>query len=102
MKIDDSLDVFAVDGVGGILGSLLVAWLALPAFGGLGLAYGVSATSQFGVQLLSVAITIGWTVLASYVILRVISLVVGLRVDQQDEIEGLDLSQHGEHGYHSS
>ena len=102
MKIDDSLDVFAVHGVGGILGSLLVAWLALPAFGGLGLADGVSATSQFGVQLLSVAITIGWTVLASYVILRVISLVIGLRVDQQDEIEGLDLSQHGERGYHSN
>ena len=102
MKIDDSLDVFAVHGVGGILGSLLVAWLALPAFGGLGLADGVSATNQFGVQLLSVAITIGWTVIASYVILRVISLVIGLRVDQQDEIEGLDLSQHGERGYHTN
>ena len=102
MKIDDSLDVFAVHGVGGILGSLLVAWLALPAFGGFGLADGISATSQFGVQLLSVAITIGWTVIASYVILRVISVVIGLRVDQQDEIEGLDLSQHGERGYHSN
>lgn len=102
MKIDDSLDVFAVHGVGGILGSLLVAWLALPAFGGLGLADGVSATNQFGVQLLSVAFTIGWTVIASYVILRVISLVIGLRVDQQDEIEGLDLSQHGERGYHTN
>jgi len=102
MKIDDSLDVFSVHGVGGILGSLLVAWLALPAFGGLGLADGVSATNQFGVQLLSVAITIGWTVIASYVILRVISLVIGLRVDQQDEIEGLDLSQHGERGYHTN
>ncbi|MEL0290612.1 MAG: ammonium transporter [Alphaproteobacteria bacterium] len=102
MKIDDSLDVFAVHGVGGILGSLLVAWLALPAFGGLGLADGISATSQFGVQLLSVAITIGWTFIASYVILRVISVVIGLRVDQQDEIEGLDLSQHGERGYHSN
>jgi len=102
MKIDDSLDVFAVHGVGGILGSLLVAWLALPAFGGLGLADGISATSQFGVQLLSVAITIGWTVIASYVILRVISVVIGLRIDQQDEIEGLDLSQHGERGYHSN
>jgi Amt family ammonium transporter len=102
MKIDDSLDVFAVHGVGGILGSLLVAWLALPAFGGLGLADDVSATNQFGVQLLSVAITIGWTVIASYVILRVISLVIGLRVNQQDEIEGLDLSQHGERGYHTN
>ena len=101
MKIDDSLDVFAVHGVGGIIGSLLVAWLALPSFGGLGLADGVSATSQFGVQFLSVAITVGWTVVASVVILRVIGAVIGLRVDQQDEIEGLDLSQHGERGYHS-
>jgi Amt family ammonium transporter len=101
MKIDDSLDVFAVHGVGGIIGSLLVAWLALPSFGGLGLADGVSATSQFGVQFLSVAITVGWTVVASVVILKVIGAVIGLRVDQQDEIEGLDLSQHGERGYHS-
>jgi Amt family ammonium transporter len=101
MKIDDSLDVFAVHGVGGILGSLLVAWLALPKYGGLGLADGVSALSQFGVQLLSVAITVSWTVIASAIILKVIGVVIGLRVDQQDEIEGLDLSQHGERGYHS-
>ena len=101
MKIDDSLDVFAVHGVGGIIGSLLVAWLALPSFGGLGLADGVSARSQFGVQFLSVAITVGWTVVASAVILKVIGAIIGLRVDQQDEIEGLDLSQHGERGYHS-
>jgi Amt family ammonium transporter len=101
MKIDDSLDVFAVHGVGGILGSLLVAWLALPKYGGLGLAEGVSAVSQFGVQLLSVAITVSWTVIASAIILKLIGVLIGLRVDQQDEIEGLDLSQHGERGYHS-
>ena len=102
LKIDDSLDVFAVHGVGGILGSLLVAYLALPAFGGLGLADGVTAGSQFMVQLASVAITVLWTGIASYVILKVIGAVIGLRVDQQDEIEGLDLSQHGERGYHNS
>jgi len=101
LKIDDSLDVFAVHGVGGILGSLLVAYLALPAFGGLGLADGVTAGSQFMVQLSSVAITVLWTGIASYVILKVIGAVIGLRVDQQDEIEGLDLSQHGERGYHN-
>ena len=101
LKIDDSLDVFAVHGVGGILGSLLVAYLALPAFGGLGLADGVTAGSQFMVQLASVAITVLWTGIASYVILKVIGAVIGLRVDQQDEIEGLDLSQHGERGYHN-
>ena len=101
LKIDDSLDVFAVHGVGGILGSLLVAYLALPAFGGLGLADGVTAGSQFMVQLASVAITVLWTGIGSYVILKVIGAVIGLRVDQQDDIEGLDLSQHGERGYHN-
>jgi ammonium transporter, Amt family len=101
LKIDDSLDVFAVHGVGGILGSLLVAYLTLPTFGGLGLADGVTAGSQFMVQLSSVAITVLWTGIGSYVILKVIGAVIGLRVDQQDEIEGLDLSQHGERGYHN-
>ena len=101
LKIDDSLDVFAVHGVGGILGSLLVAYLALPAFGGLGLADGVTAGGQFMVQLSSVAVTVLWTGIASYVILKIIGAVIGLRVDQQDEIEGLDLSQHGERGYHN-
>ena len=100
LKIDDSLDVFAVHGVGGILGSVLVAWLALPTFGGLGLSDGVSAGSQFMVQIWSVGITVLWTGIASYIILKVIDLVFGLRVDGQDEIEGLDLSQHGERGYH--
>ena len=101
LKIDDSLDVFAVHGVGGVLGSLLVAYLALPSFGGLGLAEGVTAGSQFMVQLSSVAITVLWTGIASYVILKIIGAAIGLRVDQQDEIEGLDLSQHGERGYHN-
>ena len=101
LKIDDSLDVFAVHGVGGILGSLLVAWLAHPALGGLGLANGMTVSDQFMVQLKSVGITVLWTAIASYVILKIIDLVVGLRVDQQDEIEGLDLSQHGERGYHT-
>lgn len=102
MKIDDSLDVFAVHGVGGILGSLLVAYLALPAFGGLGLADGVSAASQLWVQFSSVIITVIWTAVASFVILKVIAAVTnGLRVDTQDEIEGLDITQHGEYGYHT-
>ena len=93
--------MFAVHGVGGVFGSLLVAYLALPSFGGLGLAEGVTAGSQFMVQLSSVAITVLWTGIASYVILKIIGAVIGLRVDQQNEIEGLDLSQHGERGYHN-
>ncbi len=101
LKIDDSLDVFAVHGVGGITGSLLVAWLALPALGGVGLSDGTTVSSQFFVQLWSVSITVLWTGISSYLILKLIGLITGLRVDQQDEIEGLDLSQHGERGYHT-
>ena len=101
MQIDDSLDVFAVHGVGGILGSLLVAFLALPAFGGLGLAEGVSTSTQFMVQLKSVLITVGWTAFASLIILVIVRMICGLRVHSEVEVEGLDLSEHGERGYHT-
>ena len=99
MKIDDSLDVFAVHGVGGIIGSLLVAFLATPRFAGLGLAEGVTASQQFMVQFAGVAITAVWTAIATYAILKLVALVTPLRVDTQTEIEGLDLAQHGERGY---
>ena len=102
LKIDDSLDVFAVHGVGGIIGSLLVAVLATDAFSGAGLAEGVSVSSQFGVQAISVIITVAWTAIASFIILKIVGAVTGLRVDEQTEIEGLDLSQHGERGYHTN
>ena len=102
LKIDDSLDVFAVHGVGGILGSLLVAFLATDTFSGLGLPEGVSSTSQFMVQLNSVVITVVWTAIASYAILKIAGMFGGLRVEQDSEIEGLDLSQHGERGYHTN
>ena len=101
MQIDDSLDVFAVHGVGGILGSLLVAFLALPAFGGLGLAEGVSTSTQFMVQLKSVLITVVWTAFASLIILVIVRMICGLRVHSEVEVEGLDLSEHGERGYHT-
>ena len=102
LRLDDSLDVFAVHGVGGILGSLLVAYLALPAFGGLGLGDGVTAGAQFLVQFKSVFITVIWTAVASVIILKIINAVSGLRVDEQVEIEGMDLSEHGERGYHTN
>ena len=102
LKIDDSLDVFAVHGVGGIIGSLLVAFLALPSFGGLGLADGVSAGAQFMVQFKSVAITVVWTLVFSVVILMIARAAVGLRVDEQVEVDGLDLAEHGERGYPGS
>ena len=103
LQIDDSLDVFAVHGVGGILGSLLVAVLATETFSGVGLGEGVSITSQLSVQAAAVVVTVIWTALASYIIFKVAgALTGGIRVDEQDEIEGLDLSQHGERGYHNS
>ena len=102
LKIDDSLDVFAVHGVGGILGSLLVAVLATDIFSGLGLADGVSIASQFSVQAICVAITVIWTAIASYAILKIADVFGGLRVTEDDEIEGLDIAQHGERGYHNS
>ena len=99
LKIDDSLDVFAVHGVGGIIGSLLVAFLALPSFGGLGLADGVTAGAQFAVQFKSVAVTVLWTLVVSAIILMIARAAVGLRVDDQVEVDGLDLAEHGERGY---
>ncbi|MGC6529412.1 MAG: ammonium transporter [Candidatus Puniceispirillaceae bacterium] len=101
LQIDDSLDVFAVHGVGGILGSLLVAVLASETFSGVGLG-DVTMGAQFMVQLASVAITVVWTGIASYVILKIAGAMTGgIRVDEDQEIEGLDLSSHGERAYHS-
>ena len=101
LLIDDSLDVFAVHGVGGILGTLLVAFLATTTFSGLGLPEGQTAMSQFVVQIKAVILTVIWTSIFTYLILKVTSLIVPLRVDEQEEIEGLDLRSHGEKGYHS-
>ncbi|MGB1469492.1 MAG: ammonium transporter [Candidatus Puniceispirillaceae bacterium] len=102
LGIDDSLDVFAVHGVGGVLGSLLVAVLATDAFSGMGLAEGMTVGGQLFVQAKSILITVIWTAVASFIILKIAAVAGGLRVDDDSELEGLDLSQHGERGYHSS
>ena len=99
LKIDDGLDVFAVHGMGGIIGSLLLAALAAPEFGGLGLPDGNSIGKQFLLQLLGVSVTVLWTAGFSYLILLMISAVTPLRVSKEQESVGLDLSEHGEHGY---
>ncbi len=101
LQIDDSLDVFAVHGVGGILGTLLVAFLATSTFSGLGLAEGQTAVFQFFVQFKAVVLTVVWTSFFTYLILNITSFIVPLRVDEQEEIEGLDLRSHGEKEYHS-
>ena len=102
LQIDDSLDVFAVHGVGGVLGSLLVAVLATETFSGAGLGEGVTISSQLGVQAASIGITVLWTAIASYIIFKIAAVCGGLRVDSDAETEGLDLTQHGERGYHNS
>ena len=102
LGIDDSLDVFAVHGVGGVLGSLLVAVLATDAFSGMGLAEGITVGGQLLVQTKSILITVIWTAVASFIILKIAAVAGGLRVNDDSELEGLDLSQHGERGYHSS
>lgn len=98
-KIDDSLDVFAVHGVGGATGILLAALLADTTFGGAGLPEGRSIAGQFGVQFLGVVATFVWSLVASYGIVKIVQMTVGLRVDNETEVQGLDISAHGESGY---
>jgi Amt family ammonium transporter len=99
IRIDDSLDVFAVHGVGGIIGTLLVAFLALPTFGGLGLAEGQTAGGQFGIQVIGLLAVGVWTAILTFIIIKVVGAIVGLRVSDEVEIEGLDIRAHGERGY---
>lgn len=97
--VDDSLDVFAVHGVGGMLGSLLLAVFAAPALGGVGFAEGMTMGSQLGVQALAVAVAALWSGLASWGIARLVSLVWPMRVDEEAEYDGLDITSHGERAY---
>jgi Amt family ammonium transporter len=97
--IDDSLDVFAVHGVGGLLGTLLTAFLATEALGGLGVAVESGALAQFGVQLLGVVVVGVWTVALTYAIVKLVGALVPLRVSEVVEQEGLDVNIHGERAY---
>ena len=96
LRIDDSLDVMAVHGVGGILGTLLTAVFAAPGLGGAGFAEGQGIVGQLGVQAVGVVAVMGWTLLASIVLVVVTRAVTGLRVSPDEETEGLDLTAHGE------
>ncbi|MEE9157622.1 MAG: ammonium transporter [Gammaproteobacteria bacterium] len=99
LKIDDSLDVFPVHGVGGALGLLLTAVFAAGAFGGLGLAEDVGIGGQFVTQLVGVLAVLIWCGVLSYIILKIIDATIGLRVTEDQETEGLDLVLHDERGY---
>lgn len=96
LKIDDSLDVFAVHGVGGLLGIILVAFLVDANIGGAGYADGINAISQLMIQLKGTVAVLALSVVATIVITYVVKLTVGLRVDDSSEVEGLDISSHGE------
>jgi len=98
-KVDDSLDVFAVHGVGGMLGSVLLAAFALPALGGVGLAEGMTFLSQLKVQALAVGLTGLFSGVVTWVIVQTLRMSTGLRVSQEEEYDGLDLSLHGERAY---
>jgi ammonium transporter, Amt family len=96
---DDSLDVFGIHGVAGIIGAIGVGVLASTSLGGVGYAEGVTMGSQLNVQLLSVAVTIVWCGVISYILYKIVDLLIGLRVSEESEREGLDTTEHGERAY---
>ena len=106
---DDSLDVFGVHGVGGILGALLTGVFASPSLGGAGIYDYVanavspeySITGQLWIQLQAVLTTVVWSGVVAFIAYKVVDMIVGLRVTEEEEREGLDISSHGETAYHS-
>ena len=108
LKVDDSLDVFGIHGVGGITGALLTGVFADPALGGTGVydyvtnavAEGYSIVDQVVIQATAVGTTIIWSGVVAFVVFKLLDIVMGLRVPEDQEREGLDLSCHGETAYH--
>jgi Amt family ammonium transporter len=97
---DDSLDVFGIHAVGGIIGAILTGLFAATALGGSGLGDGnETITAQVMAQFVGVAATIIYSGVVSFVILKILDAVMGLRVDEEQEVEGLDLALHDERGY---
>ena len=97
---DDSLDAFGVHGIGGIVGALLTGVFAAESLGGLGMEKSIGM--QVWAQFLSIIITIAWSGVLSFIILKIVDATVGLRVEEDEERMGLDLSQHNERGYNLS
>jgi Amt family ammonium transporter len=97
---DDSLDVFGVHGLSGILGAIGTGVLMSPDFGGVGYAEGVTLATQVTTQAIAVGITVAWTGVVSYILFKLVDVVIGLRVSEEVEREGLDTTEHGERAYH--
>ena len=96
LKIDDSLDVFAVHGVGGIMGTILVAVFGTTVFGGTGVD---DMVQQLGIQVKAVGAVVLWSIIATFVIVMICKFTTGLRVTEEVENTGLDQSEHGETAY---
>jgi len=99
LKVDDSLDVFPVHGVGGIIGTILTGVFAAAAFGGVGYAEKVTMGDQVLVQVIGVLAIAAWSGAVTWVILKISDAVTGLRVEAEEESEGLDTVLHNEKGY---
>jgi len=93
------LDAFGVHGIGGIVGALLTGIFAFPEMGGFKEGLTTTVAGQVGIQLKSVLFTVVWSGVGTAVILAVLKPLMGLRVSEDDEEQGLDLSQHGEEAY---
>ena len=97
---DDSLDAFGVHGVGGIIGAILTGVFCAPSLGGAGFGDGIdNIAAQVGVQVVGILATLVYTLVMTYVILKVVDIILGLRVNEEAETEGLDISQHDERAY---
>ena len=91
--------MFAVHGVGGMLGTVMCAWLMSSERGGVGFDEGLTMFDHLKIQSYSVLVAFIWTLIFTYIILKVISMFTNLRVDSEQETDGLDTSLHGESGY---
>jgi Amt family ammonium transporter len=99
LKIDDSLDVFAVHGIGGMLGSIMLGVLLSPSLGGTGYADGMAMGSQLGMQALGVIVVALFSGVATFILARLVALVWPMRVTNDEEREGLDITSHGERAW---
>ena len=99
LKIDDSLDVFAVHGVGGMLGSLLLGVFIASSLGGTGFADGIGMGDQIVAQAVGILAVAGWSIVATIVLAKLVAIVWPMRVDEDAERQGLDIASHGERAW---
>ncbi len=99
LHVDDSLDVFPVHGVGGAIGSTLTGVFAAKTLGGVGYAEGITMGQQVLTQLTGVVVTLIWSGLVTFIVLKLIAAISGARTTPEEEYEGLDIAEHNETGY---